>query len=268
MGAAVVALAAVLAGCGHGAGHASSAASPARYWTGARMRGARPHLSPGIGRTARPTSGNAKVGALFYDDGGTDHFCTASVVDSPHKSIIITAAHCVYSHGAAKTNMVFVPAYRDGTAPYGTWTVRHVVVDQHWQDGADPDFDVAFMDLEPLNGKRIGDVLGGNAFGWNEGFGRFVKITGYPASEDAPISCRNKTQRYSSTQMRIDCTGYSGGTSGSPWLAGFSPATGTGTVIGVIGGYLEGGDNPDTSYSVYFDKDIKALYDRAVAEEN
>jgi hypothetical protein len=111
-------------------------------------------------------------------------------------------------------------------------------------------------------------VLGSNAFGWNEGFGQLVRITGYPASEDAPISCHNRTQKHSSTQMRIDCTGYTGGTSGSPWLADFHPATGTGTVVGVIGGYQQGGDTADTSYSAYFDNDIKALYDKAVADES
>jgi hypothetical protein len=44
------------------------------------------------------------------------------------------------------------------------------------------------------------------------------------------------------------------------------PATGLGTVIGVIGGYEQGGDTPSVSYSARFGSSVRALYNKAVAK--
>ncbi|GAA4208653.1 trypsin-like serine peptidase [Actinocatenispora rupis] len=261
-------LVALLGGCGVAASGPSTRSSPqVTYWDRKRMEQASPFGTPGVGHTAPPTVGNARVGALFSGSGSGNHFCTASVVDSPKKSVLITAAHCVYGDGQARSDLAFVPAYRDGDAPYGTWPVRHVIVDPHWASNNDPDYDVAFVDLGTVKGKRIADVLGANRLGWNESYTKRVKITGYPSAKESPISCVNTTRKYSTTQLTIDCTDFTGGTSGSPWLTDLDPITRTGTVIGVIGGYEAGGSTADTSYSVYFDKDVKKLYDQAVGEE-
>jgi hypothetical protein len=64
--------------------------------------------------------------------------------------------------------------------------------------------------------------------------------------------------------MRFNCDGFPNGTSGSPWVTNVNPSTGLGTVIGVIGGYEEGGNTPQVSYSSYFDQDITDLYNTAV----
>ena len=52
------------------------------------------------------------------------------------------------------------------------------------------------------------------------------------------------------TQSRSECAGDrgdTGGTSGSPWVRNFNARTGTGTIVGVIGGYQQGGDLPAVS---------------------
>ena len=49
--------------------------------------------------------------------------------------------------------------------------------------------------------------------------------------------------------MVFDCDNYTNGTSGGPFLAHVNPKTGDGWVIGVIGGYQQGGDTPNVSYS-------------------
>ena len=64
-------------------------------------------------------------------------------------------------------------------------------------------------------------------------------------------------------QMRFACKGYSPGTSGSPWVMRFDPLTHTGLVIGVIGGYEDGGDTADVSYSPYFSEAIARLDTKA-----
>jgi V8-like Glu-specific endopeptidase len=268
-----LALAATASACGSSSGGAASGApvvhavsgSP-RSWASERLRQALSQHG-GTSHPARATSSNARVGAIFKQDVNGSHFCTASVVDSAGRNLLVTAAHCVHGGkgGDYSSDLVFVPDYRDGNAPQGEWPVTGIVVDQRWIDSSDPDLDVAFVTVGKVGGKNIEDVLGGNSLGVNLGFNRIVQITGYPSNASAPISCLNRTTQQSQYQMRIACTGYPGGTSGSPWLTSFDRATRTGTVIGVIGGYQEGGNSDDVSYSVYFDDDVRNLYDRAVA---
>jgi len=68
------------------------------------------------------------------------------------------------------------------------------------------------------------------------------------------------------TQLRFECPGYTGGTSGSPWVTRFSHWSRTGTIVGVIGGHQGGGDTPSVSYSVRFGPAIQRLYREAKAE--
>jgi V8-like Glu-specific endopeptidase len=234
-----------------------------------------------VPRTASPTTipvpvghsfdGTSAVGALFTETASGrlhTHFCTASVVDSPHNDVLITAAHCVHGGegGGYQSDMVFVPGYQDGQAPYGVWQPKAVVVDQRWVQSSDPDVDVAFVVMQPQGGKEIGDVLGGNRLAVNQAGRLPVRVTGYPNDSDAPITCSSHTSLEAPTQRRFTCGGYSSGTSGSPWVAGLDPVTRAGQVIGVIGGYQEGGDTPDVSYSSYFSTDVENLYQQALAQ--
>ncbi|MEU7430668.1 trypsin-like serine protease [Streptomyces sioyaensis] len=219
--------------------------------------------------TPRRTEQNARVGAVFEKDDSGDHFCTASVVQSPGRNMLITAAHCAYDIDADSTvdDLVFAPDYRDGDEPTGLWKVKKVIVDDRWAKSQDEDLDVAFLVLDKKSGKQIQDVLGGNTLGIDRGFDNDVKITGYPTSRNTPISCQNRTTKFSDTQLRIQCTDFEGGTSGSPWLADYDPKSHTGTVIGVLGGHEGGGDEDDVSYAAYFDDDIAKLYKHAQDED-
>ncbi|MDH6110423.1 V8-like Glu-specific endopeptidase [Kitasatospora sp. MAP12-15] len=192
--------------------------------------------------------------------------CTASVIDSPGRDLLVTAAHCVFSKisGPAE-GLTFVPGYRNGTSPHGSWTVDRITTDPHWEESEDPEYDVAFLHVRPLDGEQIEDVLGGNSLGLNLGFDLPVTVTGYPFTREEPITCSTRTTAQSSTQERFDCGAFSDGTSGSPWLTDVDPATGLGTVVGVIGGYQAGGDTPDVSYSVSFDDRVSALYREAIS---
>ncbi|MFE7312596.1 trypsin-like serine peptidase [Streptomyces sp. NPDC057555] len=215
--------------------------------------------------TPRRTEENARIGAVFEKDDHGAHFCTASVVQSPGRNMLITAAHCAFDADTGKPvdDLVFAPDYRNGDEPTGLWKVNKVVVDDRWAKSQDEDLDVAFLTLGSKGGKEIQDVLGGNTLGIDRGFDNEVKITGYPTSRDTPISCQNRTTKFSDTQMRIQCTDFEGGTSGSPWLADYDPKSHTGTVIGVLGGHQGGGDEDDVSYAAYFDDDVADLYKRA-----
>lgn len=213
------------------------------------------------GRTvvAPATPANARVGALFEGGLDGDHFCTASVVRSGGRDVIVTAAHCLDD----QDDTVFVPGYRDGRAPYGIWPVKETYTDDAWQEDGSEDDDVAFAVLGPgsLTGARVEDAVGAAPLATGVAGGGTVTLTGYPSDSDTPQSCTNRTAPYGDTQQRIECPAYSGGTSGSPWEAP------DGSVVGVIGGYEQGGDDPDVSYSVVFGRTAAALYRLASGED-
>ena len=104
--------------------------------------------------TPRRTEQNARVGAVFEKDDSGDHFCTASVVQSPGRNMLITAAHCAYDADAGSTvnDLVFAPDYRDGDEPTGLWKVKKVIVDDRWAKSQDEDLDVAFLILDKKDG--------------------------------------------------------------------------------------------------------------------
>jgi V8-like Glu-specific endopeptidase len=188
-------------------------------------------------------------------------------VASPKHDLLVTAAHCISGGktGGYQQNIVFIPGYRDGTEPYGVWTPGKLLVPPQWSQSSDPDYDVGFVVLNPNGGQNIQDVLGANQLAFNPGYREQVRVTGYPASAQAPVACRNWTTEQSPTQLRSNCAGFYDGTSGSPFVTRFDPLTSTGTIIGVIGGYQQGGDTPSVSYSSYFGDGIRKLYEDAVA---
>ncbi|MEU6236347.1 trypsin-like peptidase domain-containing protein [Kitasatospora sp. NPDC047058] len=218
-----------------------------------------PTATAARGTTAEAPAGteSATVGALF--EGAVEagnHFCTASVLHSPTGNLLLTAAHCLSS----TDGVVFAPGYRNGEAPYGTWRVTAVHTTTGWSRKGDQDEDFAILETASSNGRRIEDVVGGNRLGPDEPFDATVRLYGYPAGAETSNLCTNTTDREGSYQRVVDCPGYPGGTSGGPWIS-----TATGHVVGTIGGYQQGGDTDDTSYSAYFDHTIATLYAEAVA---
>jgi V8-like Glu-specific endopeptidase len=210
-------------------------------------------------------AGTPAIGALFTTSAGKlgGHFCTASVVNSPNGDLVITAAHCVTGISG---NLAFVPGYHDGATPYGVWTVTKVYVDQAWSSSADPDDDFAFLKVsQPGSIVPIEDVTGAEQLGTSTPARQLVEVIGYPNSTNAPITCRNWARQPMTDQLEFDCGGYTDGTSGGPFLASVSPQTGQGTIIGVIGGYEQGGLTPQVSYSAMFGANVTALYQTAVA---
>ena len=215
-------------------------------------------------RNGQAFAGTPAVGALFTTSAGKlgHHFCTASVISSPHGDLIITAAHCM----SGTSGVVFVPGYDRGATPYGVWAVTKVYVDHSWQASSDPDDDVAFLQVDqPGSIVPIEDVTGAEQVATGTPARQLVEVIGYPDSGNEPIACQNWTREPMSDQLEFDCGGYTDGTSGGPFLADVNQQTGQGTVIGVIGGYEQGGLTPQISYSSLFGANVAALYQLAVA---
>jgi V8-like Glu-specific endopeptidase len=219
-------------------------------------------------QNATSFTGTPTVGILFFTDkSAADHYCTASVVDSPAGDLVITAGHCVYSAADGyKSDIAFVPGYHDGQSPYGQWTPAQIIVAADWRESADPNVDVGFLRMaESGSGASIESVTGAGRIAFGTGFGQQVAVPAYPVGDSSPVICANPTSEFSPTQTEFDCGGYPDGTSGAPLLTGADSSGAHGTVIGVIGGYEEGGDTPSVSYSAYFGSAVQALYRTAVA---
>jgi Trypsin len=247
------------------------------FWTASRMEqatatnaiagqgGVRAAGPPPGTPTATPFGGVPTIGALFYTTGSAAHFCTASVVDSKHENLIVTAAHCVYASGYS-VNIEFVPGYHEGYRPHGAWLVQAVVVAKGWRQRHDPGLDVAFLTVVSPggSGRPIQRVTGGLRLGIDRGYDHWIRLIGYNDADADPVRCANHSFEFRAGQMEFYCHGYRDGTSGGPWVIGLT-SRGTGTLFGVIGGYADGGDYDWASYSPVFGSATLALYRQAEA---
>jgi V8-like Glu-specific endopeptidase len=220
-----------------------------------------PHGGQLTSPRARPFRGTQAVGALFTRSHGRlgDHFCTASVVHSRPGNLLITAAHCLTGRQVGGPDgIVFVPGFHDGKAPAGSWRITAVFADHAWSARQDPDDDVAFVRAGRA-GSRLETATGADRLG----IGRppqQVRVIGYPDGAGRPVTCTARARAFGARQMVFDCDGYADGTSGGPFIARARSGAGRPTVIGVIGGYQQGGDSPDVSYSPRFLAAVAALY--------
>ena len=114
------------------------------------------------------------------------------MVSSPGKDMLITAAHCIHGGKGSgyRSDIVFIPGYRDGQEPFGVWTPAKLLVAPQWADSSDPDFDVGFVVLQPDDGRNIEQVLGANRLMTDTGYRYLVHVTGYPDSADSPVYLR------------------------------------------------------------------------------
>jgi V8-like Glu-specific endopeptidase len=222
-------------------------------------------------------------GKLYFQDPNNNWFvCSASMIK---RGIVVTAAHCVANYGAQQFyhNWHFYPGYRNGSAPYGDWTVFQAWIKTAYYNGTDncavygvvcPD-DVATLILNTQGGIYVGAQTGWYGYGW-DGFGFTNGIThitqiGYPVCLDNGNRMeRNDSQGFVSgvnSSNTIIGSLMCGGSSGGPWLNNFGvrPAltgTGNGTafnpniVVGVTSwGYIntavkQQGASPFTSNNI------------------
>ncbi|MFZ3467762.1 trypsin-like serine peptidase [Streptomyces sp. 4.24] len=244
------------------------------FWTPERIAGAtpvsgrgeppedtgRPRGERGVGRTAAHFAGVRTVGVLFGRDSSLRaHFCTASVVASPGKNLILTANHCTFT-----ANTAFVPNYNRSknlrSQPYGIWPVKEWFKYAANKGGGDvtatSDLDFAFGKVSGHARRKLQDVTGANTPARTPRFDNRVTVIGYPKiarnPTDLAVRCATDTVRLAGYhQMRIDCAGMWGGVSGGPWFSSLDRKTGRGTIIGNVGGHWGGGPKVPSSHPMY-----------------
>ncbi|HWG25551.1 trypsin-like serine peptidase [Actinospica sp.] len=218
--------------------------------------------------------GLPQVGALFgsadYTGSSASHFCTATVIDSPAGDLVLTAAHCVWDASTGTythSSITFAPGYDNGLNSHlgGAWTVAQIDVPAGYKADGDPVDDYALLEIVPQHGLSIERVTGGLRLATTR-LPEQVAVVGYndlvyDVSGNEPIICR--ATAFEETDAgepwsRFNCDNYQDGTSGGPWI------TRGGDVVGVIGGYEQGGDSPNWSYSTIFNQATIDFY-RSVA---
>ncbi|MFD3760470.1 trypsin-like serine peptidase [Streptomyces sp. NPDC058622] len=222
------------------------------------------------------------VGTFFHDGKkfGGNTYCTGSVVRSKGKNLVLTAGHCANGLAVA-THSIFVPQYRHGKSataqPAGIFPLADVYRDPRYPAnettlGPLSDLDFAFVTTTANDKGLPENITGALTFTATSAYEHNVTVVGYPSSgsvngKHQAITCDVPTKRlYGFRQLKMECGGYYGGVSGSPWIKGYNAAARSGQVVGNIGGYNGGGNDAEAhwiSYSPLFGKDAQDLYNDA-----
>jgi hypothetical protein len=196
------------------------------------------------------------------------YVCSGTVIDdaTANRSVILTAAHCVYDdvNKAFARNVLFIPDQADTSGsgtdlncnndPLGCWTPAFGVVDSNWTNATFPDnipWDYAYYVVED-SGAHAGpgstsalDVAAGTLpVSFQEPYiddgepgGTSIDFThalGYSYSEDPNLMyCAEDMTTEGAYNWWLASCGLSGGSSGGPWTQPMDTSLGTGPVISV-----------------------------------
>lgn len=186
--------------------------------------------------------------------------CSATVISNNH---IVTAAHCVYDTTLNRWygNWVFTPAFRNGTAPYGTFTALNATVLTAWINLSGSysingwaRYDVALIKLRPQStGRTINQAVGWAGRIWNASSNQLVFNSGYPGKTYTDASISNGPAQYlracvaESFLQTTDTLGsgcyWGRGISGGSWLLSYKPFALSGQVNSVNSGLFIGSPN-------------------------
>jgi len=206
----------------------------------------------GYAPVSRPYTGARRLtGVLVGRDPvtGTHLMCGGVVLGSRSRSLVLTAAHCLYHRGRPLRQLAFLPAYDRGSPPLGVWpAVRTWVPARYRAKPYSPDllpYDVGLVGVAGAAGRPLEEVTGpglrplptrkGTAL-------RGLELLGYPKGERYPgtrmyhclADAVEGTVRGPGVLVTRNCHAAAGG-SGGPALYG-------GAVAGVVSASSPMGD--------------------------
>ncbi|MEW2583168.1 trypsin-like serine peptidase [Streptomyces virginiae] len=245
----------------------ATSATPTAVAPTAALSAASPTAFPQAGGAW--TGGGAVVktsGRVFFTMGSRTASCSGNSITSANGSTVMTAGHCVKYQGAWHTNWVFVPAYNNGSAPYGQWSATKTFATDQWAASEDMNMDVGLAVVAPLNGQTLSQAVGAQGVLFNGGYNKKMYSFGFPAA--APydgtklVYCSgNSGKDFLLTKDHGLGCNMTGGSSGGPWFQDFNEATGLGTQVSVNSfGYTF---LPNRMYGPYLGNEAKAAYDKA-----
>jgi hypothetical protein len=245
--------------------------------------------------TLFPNSANGKLFGTYevrinpHEFKREDYVCSASVVNNPAPSpynnspgdVVLTAGHCAIDpETGTKTNseMIFIPGYRNGTAPYGVWPAEFFTTTETWKNtakaGSRPNEggDVAFIGLsDNSEDQSIEKVVGSLGIGFDQVCNQAYTQFGYPAeapyggellySHTAAYAGADSTGSFLPVPMKI-ASDFTRGASGGPWAVGVG--TGAPTVLSLTAYGYE--NQPGYLYGPYFGEAAKRAYGAAIGK--
>ncbi len=227
-----------------------------RYWTPERMMQAVPadrgsRAVPAAGKSGKGGGGTSTVastevpqpypsayGKVFLtSNSGVNYVCSGSALVSANESVVWTAGHCVNEGpGAFYKNFLFVPAYRDGAAPYGKFAGSTLLTTSGWQASGQWGVDVgaAVVGTNAL-GQTLSDAVEEAPIVFGAPRNQTYKVYGYPAAKKfsgqrmrvCQTSWLSDDTSATPATMGVGCD-MTGGSSGGPWV------TASGSVASVV----------------------------------
>jgi hypothetical protein len=156
--------------------------------------------------TLFPNSANGKLFGTYevrigpHEYRREDYVCSGSVFKSSSVAkapgdVVLTAGHCVIDpETGTVTNeeLIFIPGYRNGTAPYGVWHAEFFTTTESWKktaktgSTANEGGDLAFVSLREDNGQDVDEVVGSLGIAFDGVCNQTYTQFGYPA--ESPYS--------------------------------------------------------------------------------
>jgi V8-like Glu-specific endopeptidase len=205
------------------------------------------------------------VGKVFFRQDGGNYVCSGSSVISAPRQVVFTAGHCLNDgEGHWSTQVIFVPARRNGSNPYGKFAAKELWALSGWVQDGDLAWDqAAFNVAKNSKGQKLQSVVGALGMAWNQERIQHWDLFGYPEapfSGERPVTCGAShavDDDVSPTDgpytIGVGCD-MAGGSSGGPWIL----ALGRGNYINGLVSYGYD-DEPDGLYSPYFATHTNAL---------
>lgn len=208
-------------------------------------------------------------GKVFFTvPGEGDFVCSGTAVNSRNRSVVWTAGHCVFDAGPSdegytnrfSTNFIFVPAYRDGAAPFGRWPAKRLATTDPWRDRASLKYDLGAAVVRRRAGRRLQRVVGARGIGFSQPRDQVLQAIGYP--HELPFNGRREYRCTGApvgtddpggtgprtTRIRCDMTA---GSSGGGWIGGATVLSVTSYGYATDPGYLYGPYMASTAKELY-----------------
>ncbi len=201
----------------------------------------RAHRGSGFTRTeiTDPSAESVRMhGKVFLTvKGGSapgDYVCSGTAISSNNGSVVWSAGHCVFDTlgGGYAANWMFVPAFKNGAAPFGEWPAVKLASPDDWRQDGNSSYDYSAAKVATNGGgETLNQVVGGRGIGFNQPRSQQYTSYGYPA-EQPPIeftggrefACQSGlggTDNPPGSGPNTDWIGcdMTGGSSGGGWIA-------------------------------------------------
>jgi len=199
------------------------------------------------------------VGRLSFSTTGGTSYCSATAISGNN---FVTAAHCVYDTTANKwySGWVFTPAYRLGSAPYGSFAATACTILTAWISltggfsiSGWSRYDVAVCTVGKNSAlQTLNTAVGFAGRSWNYGYVLHHFDMGYPFNNTNNVAlpsagaylrtCASESFAYSTDVRGTGCN-LGPGISGGPWMRVYAQNVVGGYVNGVNSGFFIGTAN-------------------------